>query len=316
MWPTPTATPYGSSQNGINGVGGEFERPSANKPSLEKMARMQAEIVPMRAPDWPTPMGSDGTRSSGVYARGNPTLVGSARAWPTPVVSGIHGPRAADGRRGVGLNTRAEQWPTPKSSDGTTGSSSMGGLRDGDRSMPLPTAASRWPTPTSTDAKASGTAGTTLTDAAVRQWATPAARDWKDGACVEANVPTKALLGRQAVRWATPASATSGLLDPTTSMDGEPTSPPGAPSPPSSERRVLNPRFVEALMGLPPSWVSALPRTTAARGPASSDDPISYESWATASSGNRPPLPSSIYDDEPLEDDDVDGPTEDDLDEG
>ena len=38
-WPTPTATPYGSSQNGINGLGGENERPSANTPSLERLSR-------------------------------------------------------------------------------------------------------------------------------------------------------------------------------------------------------------------------------------------------------------------------------------
>ena len=38
-WPTPTAEPYGSSQNGINGIGGANERPSANTPSLERMSR-------------------------------------------------------------------------------------------------------------------------------------------------------------------------------------------------------------------------------------------------------------------------------------
>jgi hypothetical protein len=37
IWPTPAATPYGSSQNGINGKGGENERPSAGTPSLERM---------------------------------------------------------------------------------------------------------------------------------------------------------------------------------------------------------------------------------------------------------------------------------------
>jgi DNA (cytosine-5)-methyltransferase 1 len=37
-WPTPTAQQYGSSQNGINGIGGEKERPSANTPSLEKLS--------------------------------------------------------------------------------------------------------------------------------------------------------------------------------------------------------------------------------------------------------------------------------------
>lgn len=39
IWPTPAATPYGSSQNGINGKGGTHERPSANTPGLEKMAQ-------------------------------------------------------------------------------------------------------------------------------------------------------------------------------------------------------------------------------------------------------------------------------------
>jgi len=37
--PTPTASVYGSSQNGINGKGGQFERPSAGTMSLYTMAR-------------------------------------------------------------------------------------------------------------------------------------------------------------------------------------------------------------------------------------------------------------------------------------
>lgn len=405
MWPTPTATPYGSSQNGINGVGGEFERPSANKPSLENMARARTEM------DWPTPVASDSTRTSDVYVRGNPTLSGMAKAhwptpratdnrgpgesakrdggpslttvahaWPTPMTSDVHGPRDYDGKRGVGLNTKAANWPTPttnpqapnKNSNTVNGPTS---LQDA--------ALRAWPTPTATDAKASGAAGystdsgrhsgTTLTDAAVRQWATPAARDWKDGACEDANVPTKALLGRQAVRWPSPkasdattgASAiggdrgdgthstplptaaamwatpvaspnanrmtkaapshgashghvlagqaaswsadqtTSGLHDPTTSTDGEPTSPPEGPSPPSSRRRVLNPRFVEALMGLPPGWISVLPTLPSTRWRFStSGDPINSASPETESSLNKSHLPSSISDEEPWEDDD------------
>jgi hypothetical protein len=39
LWPTPTATVYGSSQNGCNGRGGKFERPSAGTESLFTMAR-------------------------------------------------------------------------------------------------------------------------------------------------------------------------------------------------------------------------------------------------------------------------------------
>lgn len=39
LFPTPTAATYGSSQNGINGKGGANERPSANTPSLDTLAR-------------------------------------------------------------------------------------------------------------------------------------------------------------------------------------------------------------------------------------------------------------------------------------
>ncbi len=48
LHPTPTATPYGSGQNGINGRGGEFERPSAKTPSLWSMARsMGGKLDPL-----------------------------------------------------------------------------------------------------------------------------------------------------------------------------------------------------------------------------------------------------------------------------
>jgi len=95
---------------------------------------------------------------------------------------------------------------------------------------------SYWPTRTASDAKQSGAAaystesgrhsGTTLTDATVRasRWATPTARDWKDGACPSPKAPTNGLLGRQAPRA---------------------TGKPGA---------VLNPQYVELMMGLPIGW--------------------------------------------------------------
>src|SRR3990167_731674 len=51
LYPTPSATPYGSSQNGSNGEGGENERPSAGTPSLESWAKR-----------WPTPTSMDGCR--------------------------------------------------------------------------------------------------------------------------------------------------------------------------------------------------------------------------------------------------------------
>ncbi|APU88996.1 conserved hypothetical protein [Virus Rctr197k] len=45
LHPTPSASPYGSGQNGINGKGGEFERPSAGTPSLWSMARSMDGVL-------------------------------------------------------------------------------------------------------------------------------------------------------------------------------------------------------------------------------------------------------------------------------
>ena len=80
-------------------------------------------------------------------------------------------------------------------------------------------------------------AGVPLTIAAA-SWPTPTARDYKDGACIKANVPINALLGRKVVHW------DSSLQDPTTSTDGD--------SPPKR----LNPLFVEWLMGSPLGWTN------------------------------------------------------------
>lgn len=55
-------------------------------------------------------------------------------------------------------------------------------------------------------------------------WPTATARDWKDGDCRDADVPTKGLLGRAVVR-----------------------EPKAAPGP-------LNPEWVEQLMGFPDDW--------------------------------------------------------------
>jgi hypothetical protein len=78
MWPTPAATPYGSSQNGINGKGGEFERPSANTPGLERMSRSFLPLLPTS---------TDGDACS-------PSDPTSRQRWPSPTVmdsAGFHG---------------------------------------------------------------------------------------------------------------------------------------------------------------------------------------------------------------------------------
>lgn len=68
--PTPTAQSYGSSQNGINGIGGEKERPSAAKPSLETAAASGALEEMLSRRRLPTPCASDCKRSLSQAERG------------------------------------------------------------------------------------------------------------------------------------------------------------------------------------------------------------------------------------------------------
>jgi len=69
-------------------------------------------------------------------------------------------------------------------------------------------------------------------------WATPTARDWRDGSCTNANVPTNGLLGRQVLR-----QGPNG-------------------KPPLNESRLLSPRFVEWAMGVPLGWSESEPSGT------------------------------------------------------
>lgn len=75
-WPTPSATPYGSSQNGSNS-----SRPSAGTPSLHT-----------RAASWPTPKSSDATRGNDTNAEreGSPSLLAAASTWATPTSQNTH----------------------------------------------------------------------------------------------------------------------------------------------------------------------------------------------------------------------------------
>lgn len=138
--PTPSASQYGSSQNGINGKGGENERPSAGTASLTTMARTGM---------LPTPTARD---PKGMSKRSDPVK---------------------DGRD----LTKAIMLPTPMARDfkgadipGREGGASLGSMAASGKLLP---------TPTATDCEASGTAGnwskesgrhsgTTLTDAVVR----------------------------------------------------------------------------------------------------------------------------------------------------
>ena len=153
----------------------------------------------------------------------------------------------------------------------------------------LPTNAkdfSSWPTPTATDAKASGSAGystasgrhsgTTLTDAAVRSWPTPRASDGDKGGPGQSQhgKPSLVAMARSPVMWATPAAR-----DDRDNRGSELPHGRHSDSLPVQARRgnpsmVLNPAFVESLMGLPRGWTSPIPMTAS-------------DCVGTASSGSR-----------------------------
>lgn len=99
-------------------------------------------------------------------------------SWPTATVKGNHNRKGLSPSSGDGLATAAGMWGTP-----TVAMTQGGNLtRSGARNNEL------------------------LLKGQAKHWATPTARDWKDGACADADVPTNGLLGWQAPRWPTPSA--------------------------------------------------------------------------------------------------------------
>jgi hypothetical protein len=125
-WPTPSATPYGSSQNWINGKGGEFERPSAGTPSLERMAR-----------GWPTPQARDEKGPTG--ASGRPEEGGRRSSLSDTAMPGATGGRL-NPRWVAVLMGFPEDWfdglpaPAKRSTRGSRPASSPAPARTGRRS--------------------------------------------------------------------------------------------------------------------------------------------------------------------------------------
>jgi hypothetical protein len=155
---------------------------------------------------------------------------------PTPntqrqVVSGKAGRETAKGNW-QGIVGLLERWPTPTVGDSKNAANATANRRPGSKHHP----------------------GETLVDAVRLRWPTPTSRDWKDGTATScANVPENGLLGR-AVHFRTPCA-----------RDGT------ARGPSLPERRIeqghsvslhdqiggmLNPTWVEWLMGFPLGWTA------------------------------------------------------------
>ncbi len=226
--PTPSAVSYGTNQGG--GAG----RTGPERPSLETMARHDL---------WPTPKAS-----AEHYGRPRENdrgdLQAAVRMWPTPVAQDTHrspeaylAMRERIGRDSVSsLAVAAQMWPTPTASDGSGGrvSSDPGGTRPSGKKkyITLGTAVNHWPTPQARDYRTGqpsrvGRPGrqTNLNDLAA-MWPTPTA------ACVDMDTMERQRYSREQL---------AQMRD-----DGEPYV--------TQTTGMLNPAWVEALMGYPPGW--------------------------------------------------------------
>ena len=176
-YPTPSATPYGSSQNEGKVP---HDRPSRGTPSLETWAKT-----------WPTPRACSGKRSSG----GNRHQL--TRAWRTPTDDSRRGGAQAPEKRLAGNHTvnladQALGWPTPN-------------VPNGGRVNPPGTSATRQVP----DGSKKQIGLDEVARASARRWMTPTTRDHKDGATTLANTPVNALLGRQVLKIGTAGSDSS-----------------------------------------------------------------------------------------------------------
>lgn len=121
LLPTPTASEYGSSQNGINGIGGENERPSAGTLSLFTMAARGILPTPTRGD-----AKSSGSRIGNPETEAHPGLsltdvVVRGHILPTPLArygSTKAGSRSQRGKRAQGGPSLPELLlPTPRERD-------------------------------------------------------------------------------------------------------------------------------------------------------------------------------------------------------
>jgi len=177
--------------------------------------------------------------------KSSPTWLSSDSEWKTQkgALRSEYSARLKRARLTAASASSFSEWPTPDA--GVSTGTNVGGAqgRVGRIRPCLARLVTLWPT-TTTDANGSGAhgystasgrhAGTTLTDKAVRLWNTPRSRDWKGKDCLDTDSQTF-------------------LPDPTTSTPGEKS---------LRSTRVLNPRFVEWLMGFPTGWTGFEPLET------------------------------------------------------
>jgi len=161
---------------------------------------------------------------------------------------GVEYQRQANGTNIAILSGQAQQWATPTSSENSNRTTKMAPSHGNGHGIVLAGKACQWATP-----KASETdRGVCPSEIARRSpglltqtatWATPTARDHKDGATTLENVEVNGLLGRQVL--------TTSLRPVHSTIDGRELSPTAR-----ILRRRLNPAFACWLMGWPIWWTN------------------------------------------------------------
>lgn len=267
-FPAPTSASPERAQGSTARSPGFGAKWPASSPRCSRVSSSWRTCVPLFPEDstefsatWPT---SGSMRSGIVFERptwAHRTSESGSSSWPTAQAHDCRGGKtpeqvAAMRAKGHGvrnLNEEAAQWTTPTSwptaraTDGTKGGPNQAGSK-GD--LMLPSAAAQWPTPVANDdnkspeahlamkARMKGGPRQTITSlqVLVQQWPTPTAGDSNSSGAAGYSIAS----GRHSGTTLTDA-AVRGRQAPTTAPNGQPT----------SGKAVLNPQFVEALMGWP-----------------------------------------------------------------
>lgn len=151
--PTPSASRYGTSNNGDPGDGRRAYA-TKGKLSLDSMAAKGLWPTP-QARDFRSGDAPDSPRLARKMEQGwSLNLNDAVKLWPTPTLHGNYSSPKEGTKRGLGLSTAAKNWPTPRASDGEKGGPNQRGSK-GD--FNLPAAVHHWPTPNATDWKGPST---------------------------------------------------------------------------------------------------------------------------------------------------------------
>lgn len=223
-----------------------------------KSARRMNGCASSSSQNWPTPDAAATERTNQSMSEGaavRPTLALAASSWSTPMAKDA-GKQSAGNRKADDLTHQADMWATPRAMSG--GPNSNRENRPNCGGPDLQEQAGQWQTPAADSFRCRGgdRADEQGLDQQARLFPTPASRDFKG-----ANGPDHLEngTGRLHMDQLPNFIEHSFHLPPTTWPDGSNT---------SEARRVLNPRFVEALMGWPIGWTSSAAVATA-----------SFQSW-------------------------------------